>query len=63
LLWESPKVILKKEVLEIRNVDGSVHIARKVKHYDDWDPPVEAYPTGRATSSLITDARYAVTHQ
>jgi hypothetical protein len=42
LLWESPKVILKNEVLEIRNVGGSLHIAWKVKHYDDWDPPVEA---------------------
>jgi hypothetical protein len=35
LLWPEPKVILKGEVLEIRNVDGSLHIARKVKHYDD----------------------------
>jgi hypothetical protein len=44
MLWESPKVILKGQVLEIRNVDGSLHIARKVKHYDDWDPPVESAP-------------------
>jgi hypothetical protein len=29
LLWEAPKVILRNEVLEIRNVDGSLHIARK----------------------------------
>ena len=29
LLWPEPKVILKDEVLEIRNVDGRLHIARK----------------------------------
>jgi hypothetical protein len=28
LLWEVPKVMLKSEVLEIRNVDGSLHIER-----------------------------------
>jgi hypothetical protein len=43
LLWEAPKVILKNEMLEIRNVDGSLHIARKVKHYDEWDPQLELY--------------------
>jgi hypothetical protein len=34
LLWEAPKVILRNEVLEIRNVDGSLHVARKVPVYD-----------------------------
>jgi hypothetical protein len=43
LLWPEPKVILKGEVLEIRNVGGSLHIARKVKNHDEWDPPVEPY--------------------
>jgi hypothetical protein len=32
LLWSEPKAILKGEVLEIRNVDGSLHIAREVKY-------------------------------
>jgi hypothetical protein len=27
-LWAEPRVILKGEVLEIRNVDGRLHIAR-----------------------------------
>jgi hypothetical protein len=36
-------VILKGEVLEIRNVDGRLHIARKVKFHDEWDPAVEPY--------------------
>jgi hypothetical protein len=35
LLWETPKVILHGEVLEIRNVSGSLHIARKVKSPDE----------------------------
>jgi hypothetical protein len=40
LLWESPKVILRNEVLEIRNVDGVLHIARKVRyHYDQCLSP------------------------
>ena len=43
LLWEAPKVILKGEVLEVRNVDGRLHIARKEHHHDEWDPPVEPY--------------------
>jgi hypothetical protein len=43
LLWPEPKVILKDEVLEIRNVDGRLHIARKVKNHDEWDPPVVPY--------------------
>jgi len=41
LLWAEPKVILKGEVLELRNADGSLHIARKVAKPDDWHPPVE----------------------
>jgi hypothetical protein len=35
LLWETPKVILHGEVLQIRNVGGSLHIARKVKSPDE----------------------------
>jgi hypothetical protein len=42
MLWEDAEVILKGEVLEIRNVDGRLHIARQVRHHDEWDPPVES---------------------
>jgi hypothetical protein len=38
LLWPEPKVILKDEVLVIRNVDGRLHIACKPHHSDEWDP-------------------------
>jgi hypothetical protein len=35
LLWETPKVILPGEVLEIRNVGGLQHIAHKPRHHDE----------------------------
>jgi hypothetical protein len=38
LLWPEPKVILKDEVLEIRNVDGRLHIACKPRDPDEWNP-------------------------
>jgi hypothetical protein len=41
--WEDPKVLLRGEVLEIRNVDGRLHVARKARHHDEWDPPIEPY--------------------
>ena len=43
LLWPEPKVILKDEVLEVRNVDGRLHIARKARYHDEWDPKVAPY--------------------
>jgi hypothetical protein len=53
LLWEVPEVILKREVLEIHNVGGSLHIARKVKHYDDWTRRSRPYnPCGGAVEFI-----------
>jgi hypothetical protein len=45
-------------VLEVRNVDGRLHIARKPRHRDEWDLPIAPYdPTGRASmSSLMTES-------
>jgi hypothetical protein len=54
LLWEAPKVILKNEVLEVRNVDGVLHIARKLRYHDEWDPQVEPYdPYGPGTAAAV----------
>jgi hypothetical protein len=54
LLWEAPKVILKGEVLEVRNVDGVLHIARKLRYHDEWDPKVEPYdPYGQGTVAAV----------
>jgi hypothetical protein len=36
--WDGEKVILRDQVLEVRNVDGRLHIARKPRGYDEWDP-------------------------
>ena len=50
LLWESQKVILRGEVLGVRNVDGRLNIARKPRCPDEWDVPLEPYdPYGRDT--------------
>jgi hypothetical protein len=38
--WDREKVILKGQVLEVRNIEGRLHIARKTRHHDDWDPPI-----------------------
>ena len=44
LLWPGPKVVLKGEVLEVRNVDLSLHIACKERHLDEWDPQSSLMP-------------------
>jgi hypothetical protein len=31
---------LKDQVLEVHNVDDRLHVARKERHHDDWDPPI-----------------------
>jgi hypothetical protein len=41
--WDGEKVILKDQVLEVRNVEGRLHIARKPRHHDEWDPYVPPY--------------------
>ena len=62
--WPSEKVILKGEVLEVRNVDGQLHVARKERRPDEWDPPIEPYvPMGEAIQGRLCDgSRCGVTH-
>jgi hypothetical protein len=55
LLWETPKVILRNEVLEIRDVDGVLHIARKLRYHDEWDPAVEPYDPYRPGDEFVDD--------
>jgi hypothetical protein len=38
--WDGEKVILKGQVLEVRNVDGRLYVARKARKPDEWDPPI-----------------------
>jgi hypothetical protein len=50
--WDGEKVILRDQVLEVRNVDGRLHVARKLRHPDEWDPPYEPYdPYGPGASA------------
>jgi len=61
MLRAEPKVILKDEVLEVRNVDGRPHIARKPRHFHEWDPAVEPYDPDWPGDQFIHDyARCAV---
>ena len=36
-------MFLKDQVLEPPNVDGRLHVSRKERRPDEWDPPVEPY--------------------
>jgi hypothetical protein len=36
-------VLGRNEVIEIRNVDGQIRVARKERRQDEWDQPVEPY--------------------
>jgi hypothetical protein len=41
--WEHEKVLFRTEVLEVRCVEGRLHVSRKVRRPDTWDRPVPAY--------------------
>jgi hypothetical protein len=41
--WDGEKVLLRDQVLEVRNVDGRLHVARKERPLDEWDPPIPVY--------------------
>jgi hypothetical protein len=52
-LWDVAKVLGKNEVLEVRNVDGRLYIARMPRFPNDWDPPIEPYdPYGPGTRNV-----------
>jgi hypothetical protein len=38
--WDGEKVILRNQVLEVRNVEAGLHIASKAQHHDELDPPI-----------------------
>jgi hypothetical protein len=41
--WEDARVILKDQVLELRNMEGQIRIARKTREPDDHDVPTPIY--------------------
>jgi hypothetical protein len=55
LLLETSKVILRGEVPGVRNVDGRLDIARKVRKPDEWDPPFEPYDPHRSGDEFVDD--------
>jgi hypothetical protein len=42
-LLDGKKVFLKDQVLEAPNGEGRLHVSRKARRHDEWDPPVEPY--------------------
>jgi hypothetical protein len=42
--WDGEKVLLKDQVLKVRlaNADTRLHVSRKTKTPDEWDPPYES---------------------
>jgi hypothetical protein len=46
-------VILPNEVLENRNLGGSLHIARKPRFHDEWDPKVALWAGTRRNDKVI----------
>jgi len=41
--WDHERVLVRNQVLEVRWVNGTLHVARKERHADEWDRPVEPY--------------------
>jgi len=45
--WPDAKVLGRNEVIEIRNVDGQVRVARKERRPDEVGPPIRTLWAGR----------------
>jgi hypothetical protein len=53
--WVHERVFAHDQVLEVRWVSGRLHVARKERHPDEWDRPVEAYdPCGPGSWCSMT---------
>jgi len=62
--WDDERVSAPDQVLEVRWVDGRLHVARKDRHHDEWDRPVEGYDPGPGVEVLddVTAFQEPVTH-
>ena len=49
------KVFLRDQVLEVRNVEGRIHVARKPRRHDEWDPPIPPYDPYGPGDEFIDD--------
>jgi hypothetical protein len=49
--WDGEKVILRDQVLEVRNVDGRLHVARKERRPDESPiEPDDPYVPGKSVT-------------
>jgi hypothetical protein len=51
--WDGERVFFRDQVLEVRCVEGRLHVARKPRHHDEWDryvPPYDPYGPGASVS-------------
>jgi hypothetical protein len=53
--WDGEKVFLRDQVLEVRCVEGRLHVARKARRPDEWDPPIPAYDPYGPGDEVIDD--------
>jgi hypothetical protein len=54
--WEGEKVFFRDQVLEVRNVDGRLHVARKPRQHDEWDPLTPPYDPYGPGDDVIDDS-------
>jgi hypothetical protein len=63
--WVHERVFAHDQVLEVRWVNGSLHVTRKERHPDEWDVPTAPYdPYGPGVEVLddVTGFQEPVTH-
>ena len=53
--WDGEKVFFRDQVLEVRNVEGRIHVARKPRRHDEWDPPIPVYDPYGPGDEFIDD--------
>jgi hypothetical protein len=53
--WDREKVILRDQMLEVSKVEGRLHVARKPRQYDEWDPYVPPYDPYEPGASVSAD--------
>jgi len=47
------RAVFRDQVLEVRNVEGRLHIARKERRHDEWDPPIALYDPYVAVEEIL----------
>ena len=53
--WDREKVFFRDQVLAVGNVEGRIHIARKERRHDEWDPPIPRYDPHGPGDEFIDD--------